>query len=93
MDADYYLLTPEVFGIDQWWVCQFHDPVTQSGVLQVVRNEKAPSASLILSLKGVTAKRLAYEDLYTGRHFEGGPTVELVLKPGTATVFTYSLKR
>ena len=93
VDADYYLLTPEVFGIDQWWVCQFHDPVTQSGVLQVVRNEKAPSASLILSLKGVTAKRLAYEDLYTGRHFEGGPTVELVLKPGTATVFTYSLKR
>ena len=67
--------------------------MTQSGVLQVVRNEKAPNASLILSLKGVTAKRLAYDDLYTERHFEGGPTIELVLKPGTATVFTYSIKR
>ena len=67
--------------------------MTQSGVLQVVRNEKNTDASIILSLKGVTAKRLAYDDLYTGRHFEGGRKIELVLKPGTATVFTYSMKR
>ena len=93
VDADYHLLTPEVFGIDQWWVCQFHDPVTQSGVLQVVRNEKNPDDVLTVSLKGVTAKRLTFEDLYTGRRFIGSSSVELKLELGTATVISYSIKR
>ena len=93
VDADYYLLTPEVFDIDQWWVCQFHDPVAQTGVLQVVRNEKNTQNTLTVSLKGVTAKKLVFEDLYANCRFDGDSTLELKLGPGTATVIKYSMKR
>ena len=93
VDADYFLLTPEIFGIDQWWVCQFHDPVTQTGVLQVVRNEKNTQNSLTVSLKGIAAKKIVFEDLYANHRFDGDSTLELKLGPGTATVIKYSMKR
>ena len=94
VDADYYLLTPEVFGIDQWWVCQFHDPVTNTGVLQVVRNEKNADNTLSVELKGVLSNRIFhFEDLYTGRQFDNNRKLALQLAPGTATVITYSMKR
>ncbi|MCR4573560.1 MAG: alpha-galactosidase [Lentisphaeria bacterium] len=92
VDADYYLLTPEIFGIDQWWVCQFHDPATQTGILQVVRNEKNTDDTLHIELKGIRANRpLHFEDLYAGEKFASNPKLDLKLAPGTATVLIYSL--
>ncbi len=91
VDADYYLLTPEVFGDDQWWVCQFHDPATRTGVLQVVRNRKNKDDVLHVRLKGVRAsQRLHFEDLYTGVRSDGDGAADLRLPPGAATVILYS---
>lgn len=91
VDADYYLLTPEFFGDDQWWVCQFHDPIKQTGILQVARNAKNQENNLQVTLKGIRANQgLDFEDLYAGITFDGNGCLNLQLAPGTATVIVYS---
>ena len=92
VDGDYYLLTPEVFGEDKWWVTEFFDAEKGEGFLQVVRNPKAKEDVCRVTLKGLSpGERVTCEDVYAHRTFEavGGEPVDLSLKPddGTFVVF------
>lgn len=94
IDGDYYLLTPEVFGVDRWWCCQFHDPATGRGFLQVVRNPKNAEPMYAVHLKGVKAgTRVRCEDLLSGRSFTYDPTrpLELTLPPNAGTLVAYEV--
>lgn len=92
IDGDYYLLTPEVFGDDRWWVTEFFDPASGKGFLQVVRNPKSPDATCEVTLKGVRpGARVTCEDLYAHRTFEavGGKPLKLSLPPDDGTFIAF----
>lgn len=51
--GDYYPLTPYSRELDAWIAWQFHDPDTQSGMVQVFRRPAAESPNLSLTLCGL----------------------------------------
>jgi len=92
IDGDYYLLTPEAFGEDKWWACEFNEPQSGRGFVQVVRNAKAADAKVALKLKGLMADA-AYvaTDLLTGQKLalaaDGTLEVELAANAGAIVAF------
>ena len=93
IDGDYYLLTPETFGDDTWWVTQFHDAEIGRGFCQVVRNPANKDGSRTFRLKGVRAgARIVCEDLFSGLSYEtdAGRPLSVTLPPDSATILHYS---
>lgn len=92
IDGDYYLLTPEVFGEDRWWVTEFCDPEKGEGFLQAVRNPKSKDASFRTVLKGIAAgETVRCEDLFSHRTFDyvGGTELELKLDADDGTFISF----
>lgn len=92
IDGDYYLLTPEIFGDDCWWVTEFKNPNGNDGFLQVVRNPKTANDVLEVLPRGVkVGVRYAVKDLFSGAETEftgGGPlALRLPLDSGTLLKF------
>lgn len=92
VDGDYYLLTPEVFGEDRWWVTEFRNPDGDDGFLQVVRNPKSADATCRVTLRGVTkGAALVCRDLFSGETFTatGGEPLALSLPAGDGTLIKF----
>ena len=92
IDGDYYLLTPETFGDDTWWVTQFHDPAAGHGFCQVVRNPANRDGARTFSLKGVRAgARIVCEDLFSGLSYEtaSGSPLSVTLPADYGTILFY----
>ena len=92
IDGDYYLLTPEAFGEDRWWVTEFIDPEKGEGFLQAVRNPKSREPTFRAVLKGVApGVAVRCEDAFTRRAFDyvGGTELELSLPADDGTFVSF----
>ena len=98
VDGDYYLLTDAMrINISSWTVRQFHSPVSNSGVVQCIRNEKNEEAVFMLKPKGIRPD-LTYSitDLKTkAKQTRTGEAIvkdgiRIELAPRSATVLHYA---
>ena len=95
IDGDYYLLTPEAFAEDKWWVTEFFDPAKGEGFLQVVRNPKSQEDVCRVTIRGLKqGVKVQCEDLYAHRMFDvvAGEPVELSLKPDDGTFIVFRVR-
>lgn len=95
VDGDYYLLTPEIFGDDCWWVTEFKNPYGDDGFFQVVRHPKAANDVLEVLPRGVkVGVRYAVKDLFSGAktEFTGGEALILRLPPDSGTLLKFEAK-
>lgn len=96
IDGDYYLLTPETFGDDTWWVTQFHDPQTGRGFLQVVRNPANKEGTRTFLLKGMTPHvPIVVTDQFSGLSYgtDSHRPISVTLPPDFATILSYRRAR
>ena len=69
--GDYYPLTPFSKELTGWYCLQFHDDVTESGVINAVRNTQAEESVIHLSLRQIDEKATyAFECPETDETFE-----------------------
>ena len=54
---DFYPLSGDgdITGKDKWVAWQFHNPTTNSGIIQAFRRDEAPEVSIVVKLDGVSA--------------------------------------